>query len=149
MSFGPFPDIVTPIPGPRSQRLAARLSAVESRNITCLTPVPPIFWAEAHGANVRDVDGNTFIDLTAGFGVATAGHANSAVVDAIEAQATLLPHAMGDVYPADVKVLLLERLTEITPDPLRVSILANSGAEADKRLKLRRARPARCHEYIM
>lgn len=95
-----------------------------------MTPVPPIFWAEAHGANVRDVDGNSFIDLTAGFGVATAGHANSAVADAIEQQAARLPHALGDVYPADVKVALLERIADIMPDPLQVTILANSGAEA-------------------
>jgi glutamate-1-semialdehyde aminotransferase len=53
--------------------LAKRLQSVESRNITSLTPEPPIFWQEARGANVRDVDGNIFIDLTAGFGVATAG----------------------------------------------------------------------------
>jgi 4-aminobutyrate aminotransferase/(S)-3-amino-2-methylpropionate transaminase len=94
-----------------------------------MTPTP-IFWAEARGANVRDVDGNTFIDLTAGFGVATAGHAHPSVVAAIARQAGRLPHALGDVHPADVKVNLLERLAEIMPAPLCVSILGNSGSEA-------------------
>jgi 4-aminobutyrate aminotransferase/(S)-3-amino-2-methylpropionate transaminase len=103
---------------------------VESRNITSLQPTPPIFWAEARGANVRDVDGNIFIDLTAGFGVAAAGHANPAVVAAIQRQAAILPHALGDVHPAEVKVHLLERFARIMPQPLRVSILANTGAEA-------------------
>ena len=124
-----LPNIITPIPGPRSRDLARRLSQVESRNITALE-LQPIFWAEAAGALVRDVDGNTFIDLTSGFGVATAGHANAAVVAAIQKQAALLPHALGDVYPADIKVDLLERLARILPAPLQVGILANSGAEA-------------------
>lgn len=130
LSGSSLPDIVTPIPGPRSLRLAERLRAVESPNITALSPQPPIFWSAARGANVRDVDGNTYIDLTAGFGVAAAGHANDAVVHAIAEQAALLPHALGDVYPAEIKVRLLERIAAIMPASLSVTILANSGAEA-------------------
>lgn len=122
-----LPHIRTPIPGPRSRELARRLSIVESANITGPNP---IFWEEAWGANVRDVDGNVYIDLTAGFGVANAGHANANVVAAIQQQSSKLPHALGDVYPADVKVLLLEKLAAILPAPLSISILANSGAEA-------------------
>ena len=124
-----LPELVTHIPGPRSREFAARLATVESRNVTCLNP-PPIFWAAARGANVRDVDGNTFVDLTSGFGVATAGHANPAVVAAIANQAARLPHALGDVHPANAKLLLLERLGQIMPDPLSVTVLASSGAEA-------------------
>ncbi|MBW1685678.1 MAG: aminotransferase class III-fold pyridoxal phosphate-dependent enzyme [Deltaproteobacteria bacterium] len=56
---------------------------MESRNVTCLEPVPPIFWERALGSNVWDVDGNRFVDLTAGFGVANTGHAHPRVVDAI------------------------------------------------------------------
>lgn len=118
------------IPGPASRDLAHRLARVESRNITSQLEPGPIFWAEARGANVRDVDGNTFIDLTAGFGVASAGHANDAVASAIADQAARLPHAMGDVHPAAIKVDLLEKLARIAPGDLEVSILASSGAEA-------------------
>jgi 4-aminobutyrate aminotransferase-like enzyme len=125
-----LPDRVTEIPGPRSRQLAARLQNVESPNITAIQPVPPIFWQEARGANVRDVDGNIYIDLTAGFGVANAGHANEAVARAIAGQAGVLAHALGDVYPAAVKVQLLEQLAEVMPGPLAVTILASSGAEA-------------------
>jgi 4-aminobutyrate aminotransferase-like enzyme len=106
------------------------LQRVESPNITSQQPEPPIFWQHAHGANVRDVDGNVYIDLTSGFGVANAGHSNAAVTAALSDQATLLAHALGDVYPAEIKVRLLERLAEIMPGELSVGILGNSGAEA-------------------
>ncbi len=79
---------------------------------------------------VRDADGNDYIDLTAGFGVSMAGHANAAVADAIAAQARRLPHALGDVHPAEAKVRLLEVLARLAPGSLGVSILASSGAEA-------------------
>lgn len=125
-----LPEIVTPVPGPRSRELAQRLARAESRNITSLAPSAPIFWAEARGANIRDVDGNVYIDLTAGFGVANAGHAHPGVTSALQQQAAKLQHALGDVYPADIKVRFLERLQRILPPPLRVSILGNSGAEA-------------------
>ena len=136
--------IVTGVPGPLSRDLAARLARVESPNITSQLDPGPIFWTEAAGANVRDVDGNTYIDLTAGFGVATAGHANVAVASAIAQQASKLPHAMGDVHPAAIKVELLEKLASITPGDLNVSILASSGAEAvEAALKTARLRTGR------
>jgi 4-aminobutyrate aminotransferase-like enzyme len=118
-----------PAPGPASVALAARLALVESPNITRLDP-PPIFWTEARGAAVLDADGNTYVDLTAGFGVAHAGHAAPAVVAAIGRQAAQLAHGLGDVYPPEPKVRLLERLARIAPGDLAVSILAGSGAEA-------------------
>lgn len=124
-----LPSIRTEVPGPRSRDLSQRLARVESPNITRLRP-PPIFWQEARGANVVDADGNVYLDLSAGFGVATAGHANAAVVQAIATQADRLCHALGDVYPADVKVELLEKLAAIAPGDLQVAILGSAGAEA-------------------
>ena len=44
------PALLGEIPGPRSRALAARLARVESRNVTCLAPEPPIFWERAAGA---------------------------------------------------------------------------------------------------
>ncbi|UCC48547.1 MAG: aspartate aminotransferase family protein [Gemmatimonadota bacterium] len=120
---------VTP-PGPESRRLAAALRRCESPNVTYVADDFPIFWREAGGANVLDVDGNIYIDLTAGFGVAAAGHANMRVNDAIRGQLDRLVHGLGDVHPPEIKVTLLERLAQITPDGLTQSILASSGAEA-------------------
>jgi 4-aminobutyrate aminotransferase/(S)-3-amino-2-methylpropionate transaminase len=125
-----LPLLQTQLPGPVSRALALRLARVESRNITKLKPHPPIFWAEARGANVRDVDGNILLDLTAGFGVATAGHANPRVASAIAKQSARLAHGLGDVHPSEVKLELLEKLAAITPGTLSVSILGSAGAEA-------------------
>jgi 4-aminobutyrate aminotransferase-like enzyme len=124
------PRILAAPPGPRSRALAARLAAVESRGITSLDP-PPIFWERALGANVWDADGNRYVDLTAGFGVANAGHAHPAVVRALHEQTATLLHAMGDVQPAAVKVALLEALVRRYPGggPAR-AILGSSGSDA-------------------
>ena len=125
------PELWTDVPGPRSRALASRLAAVESQNVTCLAPVPPIFWERAQGANVWDADGNRYIDLTAAFGVASVGHSHPGVVAAIGAQAGRLLHGMGDVHPARQKVELLEALVQRFPGrrPAR-GILLSSGSDA-------------------
>jgi len=125
------PRLVAPVPGPRSRALARRLARVESPDTTCLEPEPPIFWERAAGANVWDVDGNRFVDLAAGFGVANAGHAHPRVVEAVQEQAERLLHAMGDVQPAAVKVELLEALAGLFPGgvPAR-AVLGSSGSDA-------------------
>jgi 4-aminobutyrate aminotransferase / (S)-3-amino-2-methylpropionate transaminase / 5-aminovalerate transaminase len=125
-----LPALATPPPGPESRRLAAELARFESPNVTFLSDAFPIFWAEARGANVRDVDGNVFVDMTAAFAVAAAGHGHPSIVSAVVEQAGRLLHGMGDVHPPSVKVELLKRLAEVAPEGLSRSILANSGAEA-------------------
>jgi 4-aminobutyrate aminotransferase len=130
LSGDSLPDIVVTPPGPKSRELAERLRRVESPNVTFVSDEFPVFWHEALGANVLDVDGNVYLDLTAGFCAAAAGHRNPQVVAAIEAQLTTLVHGLGDVHPPDVKVRLLEKLAEISPAGLDQAILASSGAEA-------------------
>jgi 4-aminobutyrate aminotransferase-like enzyme len=122
---------VTAVPGPHSAALASRLALVECRGVTCAAPTPPLFWERAAGANVWDVDGNRFVDLTAGFAVANAGHSHPRVSDAVAEQAERLLHAMGDVHPAAVKVELLEALARRFPGggPAR-TLLGSSGSDA-------------------
>jgi len=125
------PELATEVPGPRSRALAARLRAVESRNVTCLAPEPPIFWERASGANVWDVDGNRYVDLGGAFAVANAGHAHPRIVAAVAEQAARLLHGMGDVHPSAVKVELLEALAARFPGggPAR-AVLGSSGSDA-------------------
>jgi 4-aminobutyrate aminotransferase/(S)-3-amino-2-methylpropionate transaminase len=110
--------------------MAQRLSAVESRNVTYRSPRFPVFWEAARGANVRDVDGNVFLDLTAAFGVAAAGHGDGAMIEAIREQSGRLVHGMGDVHPPAGKVEFLEALADLAPWPESRAILGSSGSEA-------------------
>lgn len=117
-------------PGEASRALARRLAAVESRNVTYLGEDFPIFWERAEGSNVWDADGNRYVDLTAGFGVAGAGHGHPRLVEAIRAQAGRLVHGMGDVHPPAPKVTLLEGLAALAPFPDALAVLGTSGSEA-------------------
>jgi 4-aminobutyrate aminotransferase-like enzyme len=120
----------TPIPGPRSRALLESLRERESRNVTAIADDFPVVWQSASGAFVDDSDGNRYLDLTAAFGVANVGHANPRIARAISEQATLLPHAMGDVHPPEVRIQLLERLRDILPAELSRTFLATTGSEA-------------------
>ena len=123
-------DIAGEIPGPRTAQLRSQLRAHESRNVTYLATDFPVFWESAAGATVTDVDGNRYIDLTAAFGVANAGHCNPHVVSAVAQQAQRLMHGMGDVHPTAVRTRLLDRLEPILPAGLTKSFLATTGSEA-------------------
>jgi len=114
----------------RNTTLAKRLAARESRNVTFLTDGFPAFWETASGATVVDVDGNEYIECTAAFGVANAGHCNARVAEAVADQAHRLIHGMGDVHPTAVRVELYERLAAILPAELNAAFLATTGSEA-------------------
>src|SRR5436190_8225592 len=92
------------------------LKRFESRNVTFIEPDGswPTVWERARGAQVWDADGNEYLDLTAAFGVAAAGHANPRVVKAGQRQMAELPHAMGDVHPHALKAELARELSRIT-----------------------------------
>src|SRR5688500_9483848 len=101
-----LPSLVTHVPGPRSVALAEELARVECPALTARrarraektgASHARISWHEARGANVRDVDGNVFVDLTGGFGAALLGHAHPPIVSAVSAQLSRLVHALGDV----------------------------------------------------
>ena len=134
-----LPHLVSAIPGPRSVAHMDVLAASECPAITARrarrkreTGVgqDPIVWAEALGANVADVDGNVYVDLTAAFAVSGLGHRHPGVVAAAHAQLDRLIHAMGDVYPSDAKVGFTQALSACAPGELKRSILGMSGADA-------------------
>jgi 4-aminobutyrate aminotransferase-like enzyme len=126
-----LPRIVVEPPGPESRRLATELREVESRNITYVGADAPIFLSGGAGANLQDVDGNVYIDLSAAFAVAAVGHSNPRVVAAIAEQSARLLHGMGDVYPTKEKVELARELCALAPgaEPKRV-IFGVTGADA-------------------
>ena len=99
-----------------TQNTLALLRRFESRNITHfeLDGSWPIVWERASGARVWDAEGRKYLDLTAAFGVAAAGHANPRVVRAGQLQMSRLLHAMGDVHPHALKAQLARELSRLT-----------------------------------
>src|SRR5207237_130201 len=75
--------LVTEIPGPNSRALLERRLAAVPRGVFYTAPV---FVEAASGAILRDVDGNSLIDLGAGLAVLNTGNATPAVTDAIREQ---------------------------------------------------------------
>ncbi|MCP4006209.1 MAG: aspartate aminotransferase family protein [bacterium] len=129
MIEGQLPRLKTAIPGPRSGALAERLARVECPEVTLLT-VAPVFWQQSSGANVYDVDGNRLVDLLGGFGASSLGHAHKEVVEAIAQQAAQMPNVLGDVFPAALKVDLLEAVERTLPGDLGCAILSANGSDA-------------------
>ena len=88
------------------------LRRYESRNVTFMESDGswPIVWERANGVHVWDANGKRYLDLTAAFGVASAGHANARVVRAGQQQMGRLLHAMGDVHPHRLKAELAKEL---------------------------------------
>ena len=99
-----------------TQKILRQLRDFESRNITFLDPAGswPIVWERARGVHVWDAEDKKYLDLTAAFGVAAAGHANANVVKAGQKQMAKLLHAMGDVHPHTLKAQLARELSRIT-----------------------------------
>jgi acetylornithine/succinyldiaminopimelate/putrescine aminotransferase len=125
-----LPRIATEVPGPKSRALAQRLALVECPEVTFQGPPAPLFWQRGVGANLFDVDGNRFVDLSAGFGAAVLGYAHPALAAALAAQAGELQHALGDVFPAARKLELLETLARVLPGGLGHALLSSSGSDA-------------------
>ena len=98
------------------------LRRYESRNVTFIEADGswPIVWDRARGVHVWDAEGREYLDLTAAFGVAAAGHANPRVVRAGQKQMDRLLHAMGDVHPHALKARLARELSGITFERWRV-----------------------------
>lgn len=99
-----------------AKQTLALLRDYESRNVTFLDPDGSwaIVWERAKGVHVWDAEGKKYLDLTAAFGVAAAGHANPRVVRAGQKQMAKLLHAMGDVHPHALKAELARELSRIT-----------------------------------
>jgi 4-aminobutyrate aminotransferase/(S)-3-amino-2-methylpropionate transaminase len=120
--------VATELPGPRSKELARRRAGAVASSVSSALPC---YVAEASGAILVDVDGNSLIDLGAGIAVVGVGHADPTVVDAVQAQVARFSHTCFMVNPYESYVAVCEALNELTPgDHPKRSALFNSGAEA-------------------
>ncbi len=121
-------ELVTAIPGPQSQKLFERRNSVVAAGVSTVLPV---FVEAAGGGVLRDVDGNTLIDLGSGIAVVSVGNAAPAVVRRVSEQVAAFTHTCFMVTPYEGYVDVCEQLGLLTPgDHAKKSALFNSGAEA-------------------
>src|SRR5688572_12505874 len=122
------PDIKTPLPGPEARAIIERDARVVSPSYT---RDYPFVMARGSGSVVEDVDGNVFLDCTAGSAVTSTGHSHTEVVQAIVEQARKFLHMSGTDFYYEPQVRLGEELSAIAPmkGPHR-SFFGNSGTEA-------------------
>ncbi len=131
------PRLITDLPGPKSQAL---IQADEQFTSPSYTRVYPLAVSRGAGAVIEDLDGNCFLDFTAGIAVCAAGHCHPQVVQAICSQSERLVHMSGTDFYYGPQRELAERLAKLAlgESPKRV-FFGNSGAEAvEAALKLAR-----------
>lgn len=122
------PRIRTKLPGPKARQIIARDKKYFSQSVT--RPYP-LVMESGEGAVVTDVDGNRFLDFTAGIAVCSTGHAHPRVVDAIQEQSMKFLHMSGTDFYYDLQSRVAQRLAEITPGKFPKKVfLCNSGAES-------------------
>ncbi|HYA41814.1 MAG TPA: acetyl ornithine aminotransferase family protein [Syntrophobacteraceae bacterium] len=131
------PLIRTPLPGPKASEFIRR-------DAECVSPsytrIYPLVVEKARGLWVQDVDGNEFLDFTAGIAVNATGHCHPQVVEAIRDQAGKLIHMSGTDFYYSPQIVLAEKLAEISHMTGGARVFyGNSGAEAvEAALKLAR-----------
>lgn len=124
------PLLKTPLPGPKAKALIERDRVYVSPSYT---RDYPLVIAKGEGAVVEDVDGNLFLDCSAGIAVTSTGHSHPDVVEAIIGQARKFLHMSGTDFYYEPQVQLAQALSDVMPGPgAKRTFFANSGTEANE-----------------
>jgi 4-aminobutyrate aminotransferase len=122
------PYIHTSLPGPKAKRA---ISLDRRYSSPSYTRYIPLAVKSALMCTVEDLDGNRFLDFTAGIAVVNCGHCHPDIVAAIRDQAGKLLHMCGSDYYNEPQAELAAKLGRLFPgkSPTRV-FFTNSGAES-------------------
>ena len=122
------PHIQTVLPGPKASE---QIKADKAFVSPSYTRAYPLVVDKAQGLVIQDVDGNRFLDFTAGIAVTTTGHCHPKVVEAIRNQAGRLLHMSGTDFYYEPQIDLAQKLATLAPgDKPKKAFFCNSGAEA-------------------
>jgi len=124
------------LPGPKATELIQRDQAVISPSYP---RGYPFVMDHGRGVEVWDVDGNRFLDFSAGIAVVSTGHSHPQVVKAIQEQAEKFIHISSDFYHSKW-IELAEKIDQIAPfKEDAISFMTNSGTESiESAIKLAR-----------
>jgi 4-aminobutyrate aminotransferase len=116
------------LPGPKAREYVKRDEEVMSPSYTRSYP---FVMDHGQGSLVWDVDGNQFIDFTAGIAVNATGHCHPDVVQAIKDQADKFLHMSGTDFYYPVQIELAEKLGRLVPGNYAKQVFfTNSGTES-------------------
>jgi 4-aminobutyrate aminotransferase len=123
-----LPEIKTPLPGPE----AAKVLALDHKYVSpSYTRDYPLVVRRGEGMIVEDVDGNRFLDFSAGIAVVSTGHCHPDVVRAIQRQAETLIHMSGTDFYIPLLAELAQKMAQIAPGNFAKRVyFGNSGTEA-------------------
>jgi 4-aminobutyrate aminotransferase len=123
-----LPELLTALPGPKTQALIQR----DTRRLSpSYTRGYPLSIERGEGAMVWDLDGNRFLDFCAGIAVCATGHAHPEVVRVIQEQASRFLHMSGTDFYYESMVDLADKLSALAPGPCQRRVyFGNSGTEA-------------------
>jgi 4-aminobutyrate aminotransferase len=122
------PHLVTALPGPKAEALIASDEQVTSPSYT---RIYPLAVARGEGCTIEDVDGNLFLDFTAGIAVTATGHCHPRIVHAIQEQAEKLVHMSGTDFYYAPQGDLAQKLAQLAPGAgAKRVFFTNSGAES-------------------
>ena len=128
MAYNTVPDIKMPLPGPKATVV---IEADDQYISPSYTRGYPMVIVRGKGLAAEDIDGNVFLDMTAGIAVNAAGHSHPRVVQAIKDAADNFQHMSGTDFYYPSQSTLAKMLAERTPGgPDRRVFLCNSGTEA-------------------
>ena len=107
--------------------LTTDVIATEARNLLQVYRRNPVVFERGQGCRLFTTEGQSYLDLISGVGVASLGHANPRLAEAIAAQATELLHT-SNLYFHPLQSEVAARLTALSG--LDRAFFCNSGAEA-------------------
>jgi len=125
----PSSKVETPAGTMSRSRTAEILAAAETHGSGLWHP--DVVFVRGAGALIYDADGREYLDCLAGIAVASVGHANERLADALARQARRLivcPQNLGN----DVRTEFVDKLFQFVRPPLTRAFLGNSGAEANE-----------------
>jgi len=127
-SYPVAPNLVTELPGPEARAL---IDDDELFLSPSYTRDYPLVVKRGEGAVIEDVDGNVFLDFTAGIAVCSTGHCHPRIVEAICRQSADLIHMSGTDFYYRPQRDLAKKLASLAPGASQKRVFfTNSGAES-------------------
>jgi 4-aminobutyrate aminotransferase len=128
MKASKFVKVGSKLPGPKAAAVVKKTAEYVSPSIARFYP---LVVESAHGAVVKDVDGNQFIDFNSGIAVLSTGSTHPKIVEAIARQSNKFIHFSYTDFYYENLVKLSERLVSMVPgESSKMVYYGNSGAEA-------------------